>query len=170
MSDETIEISREAGLIAQELIAEVHTHLQEANILYLFTDKRRTKDNRVILGTAKRAGKMERFLSGESVDGEVDFILLFDKNEWELMPEAKKRAVVDHELCHCARGKDDKDGDPTWTTRGHDVEEFAEVIERHGLYKYDVKKFGDVVRQLPLPMTGDTTVKGKAVNSTVEVS
>lgn len=146
MPDIEISFNDEAKEIAEEMIPEVHQHLRTANIAYLFTTQDRKKAGRVILGTASKLSPVQRFLSSDSGDEGYDFIILFGKNQWDLMTDKKKKAVVDHELCHCSVGS------KGWALRGHDVEEFREVIERHGLYKEDVREFAETARQLELPV------------------
>ena len=172
MPDPKITIAHDAKSIASELIAEVHPHLRMARILYLFTTKQMKKCDAVILGKAKKLSVLEKFLTSgnESVEAGFDFILQFDLNEWTDLTEAQRRALVDHELCHCGIS------DNGWKLRAHDVEEFAAVIQRHGFWKRDVRAFGEIAQQLPLiePERGliddDTTVtlsaNGKSVTMT----
>lgn len=136
--------------IAEELIAECHPHLKEANILYLFTNQKRKRCDKVVLGTAQKLSALQRYLSGANGATECDFIILFGRREWADLDDAQRRALVDHELCHCVRVKYDDDGDPVWGLRAHDVEEFREVIERHGLWKSDLKEFAPAL-QMKLP-------------------
>jgi hypothetical protein len=41
-------------------------------------------------------------------------------------------ALVEHELHHCALKGFTKQGVPIWGIKGHDVEEFVDVVERYG--------------------------------------
>ena len=59
------------------------------------------------------------------------------RNLWDGMTPQQRRALVDHELCHLSVEQDD-DGSWVGRTRGHDVEEFVSIIDRHGLWKADV--------------------------------
>lgn len=52
------------------------------------------------------------------------------------LSDAQRVALVDHELCHCTVNED---GVPTLLH--HDVEEFGQVVERHGLWKPDLAWF-----------------------------
>jgi len=148
----------EAREIAEELIPKHHTRLVDhpilgdARLLYLFTDRKRKKGNRVTLGTAAKLPALQRYLSRSSPHNsasEAHFILLFSYLEWELLDEEQQVALVDHELCHCTvrTGKDFKS---RWAIREHDVEEFAEVIQRHGLWKSDLAEMGQAMQQLPM--------------------
>lgn len=137
-----------AEALARPLIEEHHRHLLEVRLLFLFTNKKRLKHKKTTLGTAQKLSAMLRYLSsGENtaIDEGVDFIILLGELEWAGLTDAQRRALVDHELAHC-------DGAPNaWRLRGHDVEEFAEVIQRHGLWQNDVARFIEVAGQLTLP-------------------
>lgn len=74
-----------------------------------------------------------------------------DVNEWNLLTDSQRRALVDHELCHCGV-KDPGADEPEWTLRAHDIEEFKAVIERHGFWKSDVREFSEAAHQLKLRM------------------
>lgn len=174
MADPILSLALEAKGIAQELIPEVHQHLRPARILYLFTTKERKDRDAVVLGSAQKTTDMLRFLttlnSDEDFDHGYDFILLFYKKEWDRLDERQRRALVDHELCHCATGE------KGWRLRGHDIEEFRAVIERHGDWKRDVRAFIETAQQLPLvqPERGladsDTTVTISALGQSVTVT
>jgi len=56
------------------------------------------------------------------------------------MPEEGKLALLDHELCHCGTSKNAK-GEPVYYLRRHDLEEFEEVVRRHGLWRAGVVNF-----------------------------
>ena len=91
-----------------------------------------------------------------------DFIILLNKEVWEdpEFTEDRKRALVDHELTHCAEALD-ADGEPKYDERGrrvyrsrkHDLEEFREIVQRHGCYKRDLELFAEALlnkRKTPL--------------------
>ena len=136
-----------------ELLAEVRaeTHFDTAEAKIALAWKKDTKpdaDGRLCLGRCVRATDLQR----ELVD--YDFVIVLNREVWE-DPEfgrEKKLALLDHEMCHAARVVDD-DGDPkidskgrpVWRTRGHDIEEFHEIIARHGIWKGDLEKFAKVL-------------------------
>lgn len=172
MPDVKITIAIEPKDIATDLIAEVHQHLRPARILYLFTTQKTLKCDAVVLGKAKKLSAKERFLSSgnESIEDGYHFVITFDVNEWKDLTEAQRKALVDHELCHCGIGANG------WRLKGHDVEEFQAVIERHGFWKRDVRAFGAAAQQLPLvlPERGltddDTTVTLSSGDQSVTMS
>jgi len=63
---------------------------------------------------------------------------------------SQKEALVDHELCHFrpvpeeaddpdSPYRRDENGRVLYYLRHHDMEEFREIIDRHGLYKADLQ-------------------------------
>lgn len=105
-------------------------------------------DGHIMLGKCVRATDLQR----ELVD--LDFVILLNREVWEDAEffDSKKLALLDHELCHAARSVDsdgepriDTKGRPVWRVRGHDIEEFREIVDRHGCWKYDLEKFADAI-------------------------
>ncbi len=96
-------------------------------------------DNHVQLGQyAASEGDLDRELD------KFDFVILI--NESTGRPERRSQAgIIDHELCH-AQIVYDSDGSRSATIRNrlvcrirkHDVEEFRDVVQRHGLYTADL--------------------------------
>ena len=88
----------------------------------------------MVLGQASTVpAKMKAYL-------DYDFIIWIAEKEFERYTEART-ALIDHELCHCI-GFEDK-----WKIRGHDVEEFNEIIERYGLWRSDLILADDAIER-----------------------
>jgi hypothetical protein len=105
-------------------------------------------DMRVVLGFLMRATDLQR----ELID--YDFVIVLNREVWEdpEFTQAQKRALLDHEMCHAARCVDedgkpwvDVKGRPVWRTRSHDIEEFDEIVARHGCYKRDLERFAKTI-------------------------
>jgi hypothetical protein len=170
----TLTVAHEVRAIAQELIREHHAHLLEANLLYVFTDQKRKRCDRVRLGSAAKMNAMLRFLASgmDSVEDGPDFLILIDSNQWAELGNAARHALADHELSHCtvfvnyARPNkwrrialgESVDEFPAWRygLRGHDIEEFSSVLARHGFWKADPaeQEFKVIALQLALPKDG----------------
>ena len=63
-----------------------------------------------------------------------------------------KYALIDHEMCHAApvvnkEGKHKKDERDryVWRMRDHDIEEFHEIVKRHGIWKRDLEIFAEAL-------------------------
>lgn len=96
------------------------------------------------LGRCKKASDLDRELA------EWDFVILLNQAWFEdaAVTEPQRLALLDHELCH-ADVRLDKNGERVVDERGrtvfrmrkHDIEEFSEVVRRHGIYKRDLEQF-----------------------------
>lgn len=120
--------------IAKALIAAIHGELVDAHIAYLFCEDIRTRD-RIVLGKAARAASVLGYLSG------FDFVLRFNWTAWGPLTPPQRIALVDHELAHCTR--DDKGA---YSLLSHDVEEFASIVQRWGLWKPDLVQFNAAIQ------------------------
>ena len=106
-------------------------------------------DGRQRLGLCKRVSELDRQLHG------FDYVILIHESvleNKEAFGEKLLRALIDHELCHCSVSLDsdneikrDENGRPIYRIRKHDLEEFQEIVHRHGLYKNDIARFARVI-------------------------
>lgn len=115
--------------ICEELIGLHHDHLLDSIIAIISKHKSSTVGGKTILATASIPSKKMRPL----LDQDYDFIIFISLVEWQGMDDAKRHALIDHELCHC--GFNDK-RQPKII--GHDLEEFGAIIMRHGLWRGDL--------------------------------
>ncbi len=168
MTTPLMSLAHDAQSIARDLIREHHVHLAEAKIVYVFTDQKRKRCDRVRIGSSAKLTAVQRFLASgmDAVELGPDFIIVLDSNAWPDLTKAQRTALVDHELCHCAAFVKDVDQRPAvwlrwtpemdsidsyvemrWGLRGHDIEEFGEVLFRHGFWKPEApeRKFGEIV-------------------------
>lgn len=137
--------------IAAKLIAEHHPHLQGVPIRYVFRDKASTTAGKIQLGRARLLSGVSAFLGCDEEERqellqaqgrEAFFVIEIPFNLWKDMDDATKRALVDHQLCHCyAWEEEDKEAGAVRKLAivPHDLEEFACVIARHGLWQKDVE-------------------------------
>lgn len=114
--------------IVQEIANDCHQRLDGAKIAVICRETASKKNGRAVMATAsKPTPKMIPLL-----DQRYHFVLCIALDVWDDLDPAQRRALVDHELCHM----DFADGDPIIV--GHDLEEFAEVINRRGLWRRDM--------------------------------
>lgn len=131
--------------MAQGLVEKYHPDLRNANIGILFRETASTRNGKKVLGQASKVtAKWQPLL-----DGAYHFIIWLAADWWldEASP-AQRRALLDHELQHCYMldGLQPK-------LRGHDLEEFACIIERHGFWRDDwgEQQVQAAIRQVELP-------------------
>lgn len=106
-------------------------------------------DGHIVLGKCVRVTDLHREFEA------YDFIVVLNKEYWEAFSPEQRLALMDHELCHAAARLDaktseqqqDEKGRKVWRTCKHDIEEFREVVERHGCYKADLEAFAKALRQ-----------------------
>lgn len=128
-----------------------HEHLADADIACLWTDVDNSRQQRTVLATAElmppggSMGKWVKARMAQQIEewfGTMpDFLITVSTLPALNMDDAAFCALVEHELYHCAFELDEfgsmkrrrDSGLPVWAMRGHDVEEFAGVVERYGL-------------------------------------
>lgn len=109
------------------------------------------KDDRIQLGHCYKVSDLYK----EYAD--YDFIITLNKEFWEDIDVVREQrlALVDHEMCHAAPVYNDETGEHVmdergrflFRLRGHDVEEFYEIVQRNGLWKRDLVAFAKVLQE-----------------------
>lgn len=128
---------------AEELIRQYHPDLEEAQIAFVMRSEPQKRGPRYILGSAcKVPQKMQPYL-------EYDFLIWLSESDYTNMSDAEREALIDHELCHCSQNGDG------WTLLDHDIQEFAAIIARHGLWTTDLRRMDkavEIYRQEKFPL------------------
>lgn len=146
--------SKEVVEMADQLICTHHEHLMDQVVGLLFRSERSTSGGQEILGqTSKVSDKMNALLPQEE---QMDFLIWIARDWWYAASQEQKKALLDHELCHCG---------PEGKMRPHEVEEFVEIIERHGLWHRSLKRFADGAVQHTIPGLADHLARSGAVLS-----
>lgn len=134
-----------------ELVHAHHSEISGARIaLAWHTGWKADADGHTVLGKAKKASDLDRELVA------IDFVIMLSATFWQdaVVSDDQRRALLDHELCHCSVKVDDN-GDKCVDERGrivyrmrkHDIEEFSEIVARHGTYKRDLEVFAAALRR-----------------------
>jgi hypothetical protein len=157
--DKATETGKRLYALLEDLVDTFHGELSEARVaLAWHVGWRSDTDGRKTLGKARKVGELDREMTG------FDLIVILSES-FVLDPsvsEAQRRALIDHELCHFAL-RYDKNDEPELDAKGrklyrlvkHDLEEFAAVAERHGVWKRDLETFDQALRrgkQMTLPV------------------
>lgn len=131
--------------VARRLIPLYHPHLNDpevpVRIEYLFVDPPPESKGKVVLGKCSKITGKHAFLAGQD-NGEQSpfFVIEISEKAWHLIDDAAKEALVDHELCHAGASLG-KHGETKLSIIPHDVEEFACIVERHGLWEQGLADF-----------------------------
>lgn len=129
MTVEWLKASDELLEIAEDLINRHHHELTEATISFIFRSEAQARGTQRVWGQAQKISDKFKSLI------DADFLIWVALDVWATMPPQSKRALVDHELCHC---KYDNAYERA-TIRPHDIEEFREIIDRYGLWSADLE-------------------------------
>lgn len=148
--------------IAQDLIVNYHQHLMNVRVEYLFMDKTPVSKGKATWGRMRKVTGLSAFLStiphedklmgfnydivdGGDICNQPFFVMEVSAEIWGQLDDKQRRALVDHELSHCWRDEDDQ-----LVLLSHDIEEFAGVIKRHGLWRPDLEMFMEKSGQMAL--------------------
>ena len=126
-----------------------HKHLAMLNIFPIFIEKDNLDYAAKVCKTSK-TGNLYASI-GTCITGSieekpavlVDVLLIINKDAWIVMTDEQKLACIDHELTHVHVDEDSG----KVSLLPHDVEEFASVIERHGLWREELKMMNKAVNR-----------------------
>lgn len=131
--------------LARDIIDDFHPHLQDARIGLLFRAPTPISMGRPVLGKASLVTARWRPLLRE----DLDFIIWLSSDYWHYdLDESQRRALLDHELNHCAGHLDE------WKMRGHDIEEFNIIIRRYGHWSPAIEDTARAIFQVGLGLDG----------------
>jgi len=122
--------------LVSRTIEKHHEHLTNARIAVAWNKSwKPDADGRVTIGKLRKASDLDRELAP------YDFVLILRKEFWDNphTTDEHRAALIDHELCH-GQVRSRPDGEPMVDEKGrrqyrlrkHDVEEFSEILYRHG--------------------------------------
>lgn len=147
----------EVKAIAESLIPKYHQHIIDFNVdvRYYFVSKTPKYKGKEVWGSCRKISNLNARLATDNPDGEPFFVITISQDVWDLLPHDKRVALVDHELCHAMamvkQADDEADADVdseieqdnpvTLSVKPHDLEEFACIVRRHGLWREDIEEF-----------------------------
>lgn len=111
-------------------------------------------DGRMKLGQASIPKREDRLTHG------LDLRIHLNYEVWTSVDfsQEQQRALLDHELQHFApqldkdgEQKEGKDGLKEWRIRKHNLEEFREIVARHGQWKSDIQDFVRTAMEAGIP-------------------
>jgi hypothetical protein len=140
--------------IALRLIKKYYPELSASDIRieYVFRSEALKTRGKQVLGKARKVTGLNAHLAQRDGDESEFFVLEIAADIWKLLTAAQQEALVDHELMHFVVKEDF-----TLAIRAHDLEEFATIVRRHGLWQPDVEFFAKAVQER-LPIGGVQTI------------
>ena len=109
--------------MGEEVREELFPELQGLRIAWLVSDEEKKKGRTLIVNAdCKRASKAYEWCC------DYDYIITVYQPNVEHMTEEQLRILLEHELMHI-----DYEPDVRMTIKGHDAEEFAEIIRKYGI-------------------------------------
>jgi hypothetical protein len=129
----------EAKRLAIDLIAKHHPDLSMARIRYICRNKAAKKAGRSVPGNVYKMGGKYEYLVG------CDFIIEIALQVWNDFNSNQRKAIVDHLLSRCI-GEEQEDGTMKWRIRPPEVQEFPEVVERHGQWNNELIDMGKSIK------------------------
>jgi len=127
--------------LVDALYVEHRTDLDDIpNIICIFRAKALFSAGKVTIASIKKVSEKENLIHSY-YDGheDIDYVLEIAADIWPGLNVIQKEAVLMHELQHIDQTM--KNDDIKWGLRKHQIEEFASVLNRYGLYMSDIKEF-----------------------------
>jgi hypothetical protein len=134
----------EVERLAKQIIDKSHPTLRGIRIEYVFREKAGLRHGRLVAGSAKKITGVNALLATPGARSSEDlefFLVTIARDVWDRSTASRRIALVDHELQHCHVQLDDVTGEAVLAMRGHDIEEFAAIVQRHGLWTDDLEMF-----------------------------
>lgn len=129
----------EAADVARQLM-QYHADLLKVRVEFVFRNEAIRKDGQVTWGRAHKVTGFKAMLAtadADRSDGCDFYVIELAHDVWKLLTPQQRLALVDHELCHLELSVTES-GRRKLGMRPHDVEEFIEIIQRHGAWRPDI--------------------------------
>lgn len=145
----------------QDVLREHHGDLVDFSVVFQFAVNE-DKDGAMVMPKPNKhgvikLGKAKCFPAEDRAAGCPDFLITLCYNWWEEATEKQRRALVDHELCHCGVEYDADDNAKPMSVP-HEFEGFLDELKRHGAWDSRLKQ---VETQLQLFVPGVGSIDGK---------
>jgi hypothetical protein len=142
----------DAGVeIAGRLIPKHHPHLISAKFEFFLRNKAQKQGSKKVSGIVKKASPFERHIISQFRNDheEPDFIVIIALDAWNDFQPSQRVALIDHLLTRCYGEEVEEDGSMKYSIRPFDVQEFAEVVQRHGKWNGSLQEFVDQLEKDP---------------------
>jgi hypothetical protein len=137
--------------IADELIPKYHPHLLDFNVKmeYRFIDKIPKKGGKEVWGSCRKISSLPASLAQDNPDGDSFFVIVISGPVWDILPDDKRRALVDHclQYAFAEYDEDDENSAVKLSIKPTDMEEFACIVKRHGMWREGIKDIVDAAKE-----------------------
>lgn len=118
------EVSDELKQLAERVIKEQGMDVSPAKVEYLLVYPNISK---TVAGRCVKAGKELRFFSG------YDYLIEISGELYDALDDSVRYILMQHELMHIMPIMNDKTGEWKFELRRHDIEDFSNIIKKHGV-------------------------------------
>lgn len=131
----TYQSSEEIESHVRTLIDSHYPDLADARIICLLADAHQRCRPRLL-------NPLERYLSqGDEI------VIVVQQDDWRSWDAARRHAEIDHRLAHI-ESLDHEGEAQTYAIGAHGIEEFADVLQRNGAYRDELRPAVAIIRQL----------------------
>jgi hypothetical protein len=138
--------------VLDRIVRDHHDGLSMAKIALVWLyDVKADKNANLCLGKARKASDLDREFSM------FDIVIFLNYQVWGELTPRQREALIDHECMHVTPTTDDQGeykmddrGRIVYRMRHHDIEEFRDVVKRHGLYLSNLQEFYKTIQAAPL--------------------
>ncbi len=131
-SSKEIEEAPEVEKLGDQVIQDKGLALDDIGIHYIkvYPNLSKTK-----VATCRVANHREHHFTGGA-----DYIISVSGDIWDNLDDKRKEILIWHELEHIKPEFNEKKGEYNYKLRNHDIEDFANIIEKHGVNWFDEMK------------------------------
>lgn len=128
--------------IALKLIPKYHHEIASAKIKFGCRNRASKVAGEKIPGNVAKASPADRWLAKE----DVDFKLVVALDVWNELESRQRYALIDHLLSRCVGVEDETTGEMKYSIRPPQVQEFPEIVERHGKWNDGLAEMGQCMK------------------------
>jgi predicted metallopeptidase len=129
-----------------------HQHLRGQRLEVVFRSEAAKDRGKVVLGKARKVTGLNAFLAHSET--EPFFLIELAEDVWETLTDEAREALIDHELSHFGVAINDQ-AETVLQINPHDLEEFNDIVRRHGLWRADLEAFAAAAQLLLFEPTKD---------------
>jgi predicted metallopeptidase len=135
--------AEELEKICRRIIENFYPSLESADIVVVYRSKTFPDSPATCARIEKISGLRAWLWTERSGEQETFFLIQIVVPNWETLSAAQQVAILDHELCHIEVSETTAE----LVLRDHAIEEFPEIVERHGAWHEGLQIFGEALER-----------------------